>query len=311
MSEQHRLEWLRPLVKGLEAERASAYKRLASLEGHFFDKLHNQESEYFEERFELDVFASLLKDLAQHIAMALEAAGLAESRRLFLADWAEHLSGLQETRWIPEIDILHSEPYSFLTNALEGLQMLVGGAAAPEQPHIDRLESMLRATAYLVRKRNPTTPPTREHDIQTVMDDYLDAAFTDYVKHPQITGHIKNFVPDGGVTGIKAAIEFKFVDSKMGLKTALSGILEDTQGYKGSEEWKRFYSVIYMTEPFETEERFRMDIVRVGATDWHVILVNGQPASTTKTASAAVSPPPAHSRKPKKPPSPSGSSETP
>ncbi len=78
-----------------------------------------------------------------------------------------------------------------------------------------------------------------------------------------------------GIRHLKAAVEFKFASTPTELKQAVSGIFEDTAGYKGSLDWTRFYSVIYMTEPFESPARFHADMSRAGALNWTVIPVSG------------------------------------
>lgn len=47
-------------------------------------------------------------------------------------------------------------------------------------------------------------------------------------------------------------MEYKFVDSAEEAKTVIGGVFEDIQGYAGSEDWKFFYAVIYMTDNYLT-----------------------------------------------------------
>jgi len=56
---------------------------------------------------------------------------------------------------------------------------------------------------------------------------------------------------------------------------ALTGILEDVSDYSGSRDWTRFYSVIYQTEAFDSEERVRREVTRIGAISWTPVLVTG------------------------------------
>src|SRR5437763_2950268 len=46
---------------------------------------------------------------------------------------------------------------------------------------------------------------------------------------------------------IGAAVEFKFVHAKEEIAGAFSRVAEDTAGYKGSKDWRRFYAVIYQS----------------------------------------------------------------
>jgi hypothetical protein len=74
---------------------------------------------------------------------------------------------------------------------------------------------------------------------------------------------------------LKAAIEFKFADTREEVSQALGGIFEDVAGYSGSLDWIRFYSVIYQTEAFESEDRIRSEITRAGVLTWKGFLVTG------------------------------------
>jgi hypothetical protein len=138
---------------------------------------------------------------------------------------------------------------------------------------LGRLERILRETAMLVRRRGII--PKGELDVQAVMHDYLGAFFTEYTRNITIPKVIKNFKPDGGVRDLKAAIEFKYAVNDKEVADALSGIYEDMAGYAGSADWSRFYSVLYQTEPFVSENRFSKAISRGGSYSWVPIVVTG------------------------------------
>jgi hypothetical protein len=136
------------------------------------------------------------------------------------------------------------------------------------------LETMLRKTPALLHKRG--IKPKKEKDVQDVMHDYLAAVFTEYRPSVSVPGVLKDFIPDCGVRNLKAAIEFKFADSPSEVVKAVGGIFEDISGYAGSLDWTRFYSVIYQTQPFESEDRIRSEVTRAGAIiRWQTILVTG------------------------------------
>ena len=148
---------------------------------------------------------------------------------------------------------------------------------------LSRLDTLLRNTAVLVHRRQMT--PQGEMDVQNVMHDYLEACFPHYRNPIEIAGIIRNFKPDGGVRNLKTAIEFKFATTHAEVATALSGIFEDVSGYSGSLDWTRFFSVVYQTEPFESEDRFKAEKARVaGALSWTPILVTGGGARRPKAA---------------------------
>jgi hypothetical protein len=106
------------------------------------------------------------------------------------------------------------------------------------------------------------------------MHDYLGTFFTEY-RHPiTILGITNDYRPDGGIRNLKTAIEFKYAATHGEVAQALGGIFEDSRGYSGSLDWTRFYSVIYQTEAFESEDRIRAEISRGGIT-WKAIIVTG------------------------------------
>ncbi|WP_426730755.1 hypothetical protein [Myxococcus faecalis] len=216
-----------------------------------------------------------LERIYRTMMMAFDVAGLSATRMDFERDWKNHVSaGLGRFEHIDEIDVTYSLALSFLSDVLFSIKTIATKGESPVDSYkLQRLEELLRDTAHLVERSG--VRPQNEADIQRAMDDYLGVVFTDYAK-PTITGIIKNFKPDGGIQTLHAAIEFKFARSKQEVRTAISGIFEDTAGYKGSADWTRFYSVIYQTEPFESEARIRDDMRRVGAVSWTPILVTGR-----------------------------------
>lgn len=265
---------IKSLASALVRDLDRASEQLRTIERYRFDQLYGQEDQYFPVEFELGKFEYQLKSLFRLLSFSFEAAGFASTREEFINGWQEFKDELSATQLVHEVDVLNSEPLGYLGEYVFALKIFAFGHENPFQDcQKDRLESMLKSTAVLLRRRG--TEPKSEADIQRVMDDYLLAAFSDYVKHPIIPGFIKNFKPDGGIKSINAAIEYKFVTTGEELKTALSGIFEDISGYKASLDWNKFYSVIYMTEPFEAEPRLHEELKRVGAFDWKIIPVFG------------------------------------
>lgn len=65
-----------------------------------------------------------------------------------------------------------------------------------------------------------------------------------------------------GVKSLMAAAEYKFVTSRIELKKALDEVYTDMKGYGGRYDWRSFYAVFYMTEPFfhqkDIDEEFRL-----------------------------------------------------
>ena len=155
--------------------------------------------------------------------------------------------GLGDTTFHHDVDWLESKPLEYLRNLVTSVRIFIEPSDSLRDAEQIKLEQLLRDTAVLVKKRNIV--PKSEIEIQTVMHDYLGAYFPTYTSKVQVHGCLKNFKPDGGVSSLKAAIEFKFATKAAEVTTAFSGIFEDISGYSGSDDWKIFYAVVYQTEP--------------------------------------------------------------
>lgn len=72
-------------------------------------------------------------------------------------------------------------------------------------------------------------------------------------------------------------------DNEKDAKKALGEIYQDIHGYEGSKDWKIFYAVIYMTEPFYTLDQIKAEFEMVKVNhSWEPILVTGK-GERTKT----------------------------
>jgi hypothetical protein len=218
---------------------------------------------------------AILEQLYRAVLLTLEVAGLREARKELIKRWsAATRQGVGHMEPNEYYDGSYSPPFGVLYSALRELTAIVGRGLDPiDDFNLRRFEQTLRRTAELIHRR--CSQPSSEADVHKIMDDYLHAAFVDYTSQVQVPGVLKNFRPDGGVHSLKAAVEFKFATSPQEVRVALSGVLEDTAGYRGSSDWVHFYSVVYMTGPFESEERFAADLRRARAASWTPILVNG------------------------------------
>jgi hypothetical protein len=219
----------------------------------------------------------ILNQIAETLLLVLEAAGLDGTRKRLLEKWAEfeRQGGIGKVQYLEQYDYLESLPFSYIEQTINNLRSCAGEAIASKDAHeLALLETMLRKTPVLVRKNKVT--PQSEKDVRDVMHDYLEATFTEYRRKVKIDGIIQDFRPDCGVRNLKAAIEFKYVNSLKELPKAMGGIFEDVSGYKGSLDWTRFYCVIYQTQAFESEDKIRSELVRAGTLlTWKAILVTG------------------------------------
>jgi hypothetical protein len=101
--------------------------------------------------------------------------------------------------------------------------------------------------------------------------------FPDTGREVPIAKVSKCYKPDIGVPSLKAAIEFKFADTDAELKKSIGGIYEDVAGYGGSEDWRHFYAVFYMTDAFITQHQVEAEF-KVSKVDrqWKPIVVQGR-----------------------------------
>lgn len=69
---------------------------------------------------------------------------------------------------------------------------------------------------------------------------------------------------------------YKFVDSPQELNESLDELYADMKGYSGHDAWRNFYSVIYTTGQFASQEEVDAKFQSVGADEsWSVFLLPG------------------------------------
>ncbi len=274
---------VRAALSGLERELEEAREARRQMEG----EISSSPKSYGYEDAEA-ALPAILNRVRDMLLVVLEAANLADTRDRLIRKWEQFQKngGIGKTRYDSRYGYLESEPFEYLDTLIDSLRISTGEVLDSAQAYeIARLEMILRRTAVLVRNRG--TQPTREQDIQLVMHDYLGAFFTEY-RHPiTILGITNDYQPDGGIRNLKAAIEFKYAATREEVARAVAGIFEDSRGYNGSLDWTRFYSVIYQTEAFESEDRIRSEMARGGVT-WKSILVTGVGSRPHRARSARI-----------------------
>jgi hypothetical protein len=232
----------------------------------------------------VDAMVYHFDQLYDHLLIVLEAAEMPETRADLIAKWAEFKNqedGLRHTDQFGDFDHLTSPVIEYLDNLVSALRMSVSNQMTSEEAwELARLEAILEDGSALVHRRKKA--PANEKEFQEIMQDYLSAFFPDFDRSPKIPGTIKNFKPDCGITNIHAAIELKLAHTEKEAKVALSGIIEDTAGYKRSREWTRFYAVIYQAHPFLPKSHMKSDMKRVGALMWTPVLLNGKTTPKVK-----------------------------
>lgn len=225
----------------------------------------------------LEMLPLFLNNVFETLLVVLEAADLDQTRRRLIHKWAafEKDGGIGKTRYDQQYDYLESKPFVYLDQLVKSVRILASeGLDTRDSYELAMLENILRKTPVLMRGRG--VEPENEKQVREVMHDYLGAFFTEYKKEITITGVMKDFKPDAGVRNLKAGIEFKFAATQPEVTRAMGGIFEDVSGYAGSLDWTRFYTVIYQTEAFESEDRVKSELARAGTVmTWKALLVTG------------------------------------
>jgi len=224
-----------------------------------------------------EALKGLLDELCDVLLVVLDAADMRETRASLINKWRVfiHDRGLGHTNDHQGFQNCDSPALTFLDRLIKGLRIAVGKPIPNDEGWtVRKLDEVLRNTSVLVCKRQ--SPPADEDDLKKIMHNYLHACFRDdFRRNPTVGGILKDFKPDCGIASVGAAIEFKFIRTKEKTGVAVSSIVEDANGYKGSKDWTRFYAVIYQAESFISESDLQNELKRSEATEWTAIVVNG------------------------------------
>ena len=112
-------------------------------------------------------------------------------------------------------------------------------------------ENILQNASKIVKKLE--TVPNNEKHVRDCLRKVLSFASQMWRKQ-SLEKILKTYHPDIGVTSLMAAAEVKLVTTKDEATAAIDGIYTDMKGYSGRDEWRSFYAVIYMTEPFYSQK---------------------------------------------------------
>ena len=220
--------------------------------------------------------AEAIDEAKLKIEFALEFLGLYTLLKSFKSEISnfKHLGELESA---PVIDILYSpvvwriEKY---LNAVTSHVKLENKQDYNYSSDLETLERILKGTAKLLK--DSKIEPNNEAEVRKEIYKILIHVFPGTVREIPISKVSKSYKPDIGIKKLKTAIEYKFVDSPQEAKTTIEGVFADIKGYAGSEDWKNFYAVFYMTDNFLTqfqiEEEFKISDV---PSNWKPILVFG------------------------------------
>ncbi len=261
-------DWLCRLLDQIEELSSRAWKAISELESlHFMPSRIEDEKNYQEE-----LLKNYIEDIDIKIIFALDSLQVSNLLKKYITEFEKFKKSLES------ID-LHWYGDYFYSPALE-LQSLyiqtIRSYCDKKDINVNRkiLERILRGTPKIIFDSKLT--PRNEKEIKNSVYNILIHPFPDTVPETSISKVTKCYKPDFGIKSLKSVIEYKFADTKAEAKKILGEIYTDIHGYDGSEDWKYFYAVLYMSKPFYTDAQIlsEFDMAKVNHS-WIPIVVHG------------------------------------
>jgi hypothetical protein len=173
-----------------------------------------------------------------------------------------------------------------LSHARACFAPLAAMTAAKNVTAHDVLRTILRSTGKIMAMKGP---PKNEAEVRNAVLEIFQLAFNDAVRDVPIPKRVSHYKVDIAVRSLRAAIEFKYVDSRDQMKIALEGVYADMRAYH-DREWETFYSVFYMTGPYYTQEEIDEEFLYVDADKtWQPIVVQGPGSRRQKNSGGSRS----------------------
>ena len=117
------------------------------------------------------------------------------------------------------------------------------------------LENILSGTEFYLNALGIT--PAKESDVYQPIKQLVNVVFPSSTNASSIfLKPNKQYKPDILVPELKAAIEYKYANSKERLNKNIEEVVSDTQGYTNDANYSFFYAVFYVTQDFIGENRF-------------------------------------------------------
>jgi hypothetical protein len=252
----------------LAHEAASELERLIR-SGDHFDSESGEESD--ESIHRNQVLAYYVEKLFRDIGILAERLGL-PSYCKEVSHARRGIKNFSEINHLREIDIFESEHIRVARKLFSSLNAMTLGRAITG---LGVFETVLENTPKIITASG--LEPNKESKVSAEVRKVLSFCFTDVVADIPIAKIIKPYKPDIGVMSLMAAAEYKFIDSKAEVKTALDGIYTDMKGYSGNYHWRNFYAVLYMTDAFYTQKEIDAEFRLVKAElSWKPIVVVGK-----------------------------------
>ena len=197
-------------------------------------------------------------DIYIRVALLLEASGLPG----LLAEMKADLEDFRQTRQVKfsssEYGTLDCRTLQLIGSYVSPLmEATASGSDWPDDFLL--LERILIGIPRLLRDFG--IEPRKEADVRNALYYQLVHVFPETKREVPVPKIGQTYKIDIGVISLRAGVEIKFCDSEREMKRAVGGVFEDVNGYSGSEDWKYFYALFYMTDAFMTqaqlEEEFR------------------------------------------------------
>lgn len=234
-----------------------------------------EENDFNKERLSESIESIVLK-----FKFAFEFLGLEKLSTSFDSELKKYEKDFSELEFIPYVHVFHSPVLWVFRKYLKAMTSHIPIEGRDESEHqVSRryLEQILRGTPKILSDRK--IDPTNEKEVRKEVYSLMIHIFPDTVREIPIAKVSKTYKPDIGIKSLKCAIEYKFVDSEKEAKSTIGGIFEDIKGYEGSEDWRTFYAVIYMTDMFLTQHQVEaeFELSKVDR-NWKPIIVYGKGA---------------------------------
>jgi hypothetical protein len=265
------------LLRDIQEQIADGWNSVSKIEAASYGASAANSFEDEERDMEILAFESKLEKLYTSLCVLIEAVGYTFLLEEFKKGFKAFDGKLTSLTMLPFVGEWHSDVLGYFWRYHSALSALFGVdvQAADLQRQRSSLQSILQNTAKIVYDRK--VKPENEAQVRQCVYDLLIHVFPDTVREVPIAQVTKTYKPDIGVRSLKAAAEYKYATSEEEAKKIIGGFYEDMRGYAGSDDWKYFYAVVYMTSPFFTAEQIKAEFNAVGVDEsWIPILVHGQ-----------------------------------
>lgn len=251
----------------------SSVRTLESLRYHLTGENDDSDQEHDMEQI---AFESKLERIYISLCLLLESLGYTSLLQDFKAGFKKFEGKLTSISTLPYVGEWHSDVLDYFWQYHRTVSSLFGIDVTETDERKQRalFESILQNTSKIVYDRG--IQPKSESEVRKCVYDILIHVFPDTVREIPIAQVTKTYKPDLGIRSLKAAAEYKYAVTEEEAKKIIGGFYEDMRGYAGSEDWKHFYAVVYMTKPFFTFQQIQSEFSHVDADkNWMPILVHG------------------------------------